>query len=149
MRGAACRSVGQSVSRSVGRSVGQSVGRSTVLLLLVACTTSEAPSHAIGDATNPLEGSVAAAKAGEALFYSMNCDGCHGPGALGFVGPNLVDGRWRFGGSDAEVYESILKGRAQGMPAYGSMLSEATIWQLVTYLKSQPVPVDVATEAWP
>ena len=32
---------------------------------------------------------------GGLLFSSMNCDGCHGAGALGFVGPNLVDGRWR------------------------------------------------------
>jgi len=135
--------------RAVSRSVGQSVSRSTVLLLLVACTTREAPSHATDDTTNPLEGSVAAAKAGEALFGSMNCDGCHGGGALGFVGPNLVDGRWRFGGSDAEVYQSIQKGRPQGMPAYGDLLDEATIWQLVTYLKSQPIPVDIATEAWP
>lgn len=98
---------------------------------------------------NPLAGNREAAEAGELLFASMNCDGCHGSGALGFVGPNLVDGRWRFGGSDSAVYQSILRGRSQGMPAYGGMLSESTIWQLVTYLKSQPVPEDIATEAWP
>ena len=80
----------------------------------------------------------------------MNCDGCHGSGGLGFVGPNLVDGRWRFGGSDSAVFSSIRDGRAQGMPAYGGLgLSDSTIWQLVTYIKSQPVPADVATQAWP
>jgi cytochrome c oxidase cbb3-type subunit 3 len=120
-----------------------------VIILLAACATGQAPGDGEARGTNPLVGDTAAAKAGEKLFYSMNCDGCHGPGALGFVGPNLVDGRWRFGGGDAEVYQSIRNGRAQGMPAYGSMLSEGTIWQLVTYLKSQPVPEDIATEAWP
>src|SRR5690348_11356708 len=31
------------------------------------------------------------AKSGENLFGSMNCDGCHGGGAVGWVGPSLVD----------------------------------------------------------
>jgi mono/diheme cytochrome c family protein len=98
---------------------------------------------------NPLGADRDAAQQGERLFGSMNCDGCHGGGALGFAGPNLVDGRWRYGGGDAGVYQSIFYGRPQGMPAYGGILSSGTIWQLVTYLKTQPVPKDVATEAWP
>jgi cbb3-type cytochrome c oxidase subunit III len=117
------------------------------LLLLVAC--SRVAPGTPGEATNPLAGDRAAAKAGEALFGSMNCDGCHGGGGVGFVGPSFVDGRWRFGGSDSAVFHSIQAGRAQGMPAYGTLLSDSTIWQLVTYLKSLPVPTDVATEAWP
>lgn len=125
----------------------------TIALAAVACAPRPAPQADARPPTdsvvNPLAGNSDAAAAGEKLFGSMNCDGCHGGGALGFVGPNLVDGRWRYGGSDAAVYQSILKGRPQGMPAYGGMLSEGTVWQLVTYLKSQPVPVDVATEAWP
>ena len=35
------------------------------------------------------------------------------------------------------------------MPAYRSLLSDPVIWQLVTYLQSQPVPKDVPTLAWP
>jgi len=97
---------------------------------------------------NPLEGDSAAARQGERLFSSMNCDGCHGGGALGFVGPSLVDGRWRYGGGDGAVYQSIFYGRPHGMPAYGGLLSDATIWQLVTYLRAQPVPAVVPTVAW-
>lgn len=78
----------------------------------------------------------------------MNCDGCHGTGGLGFVGPNLVDGRWRFGGSDSALFQSIYAGRAQGMPAYGGLLSDSTIWQIIAWIRSQPVPGDIATEAW-
>ena len=78
----------------------------------------------------------------------MNCDGCHGGGATGWVGPSLVDGRWRYGGSDGEIYLSIFYGRPRGMPAYGGILSREPIWKIVTYLRSQPQPGDVPTESW-
>jgi cytochrome c oxidase cbb3-type subunit 3 len=126
-----------------------------ILVAAAACSTRPSPPQtsegkpAADGVVNPLAGNRDAAAAGEKLFSSMNCDGCHGGGALGFVGPNLVDGRWRYGGSDSAVYQSILRGRAQGMPAYGGMLDASTIWQLVTYLKSQTIPVDIATEGWP
>ena len=39
---------------------------------------------------------------GEKIFSSMNCDGCHGGDGSGWVGPNLADGRWRYGGADVK-----------------------------------------------
>lgn len=99
--------------------------------------------------SNPFSGDAGAAQAGEVLFAAMNCDGCHGGGALGFVGPSLVDGRWRYGGADGKLYQSIVYGRPRGMPAYGGMLPDTTVWQLVTYIQSQPVPAFVPTIAWP
>ena len=98
---------------------------------------------------NPLSGDPSAAQQGEVLFGAMNCDGCHGGGALGFVGPSLVDGRWRYGGEDGALFHSIFYGRAGGMPAYGGLLSDATVWQLITYVRSQPLPDVVPTAAWP
>jgi mono/diheme cytochrome c family protein len=98
---------------------------------------------------NPLSGDPSAAQQGEVLFGAMNCDGCHGGGAIGFVGPSLVDGRWRHGGDDGALFHSIFYGRANGMPAYGGILSDTTVWQLVTYVRSQPVPGVVPTVAWP
>ena len=98
---------------------------------------------------NPAPGDAEVARQGGVLFNVMNCDGCHGAGGLGFVGPSLVDGRWRFGGDDAAIFRSIRDGRPHGMPAYRSLLSDPVIWQLVTYLLSQPVPKDVPTLAWP
>ena len=85
------------------------------------------------------------AKAGGGLFSSMNCDGCHGGGATGWVGPSLVDGRWRYGGDDEEVYQSIFYGRPKGMPAYGGVLGADGVWMIVSYLKAQPVPGVVPT----
>ncbi|PYP40081.1 MAG: hypothetical protein DMD43_09235 [Gemmatimonadetes bacterium] len=85
---------------------------------------------------------------GEKLFSAMNCDGCHGGGAVGWVGPSLIDGRWRYGEADAAVFQSIYYGRPQGMPAFGGMLSSDLIWKLVSYLRSLPPPKAVPTQAW-
>lgn len=97
---------------------------------------------------NPLAGDAASAARGAQLFAAMNCDGCHGGGAVGVVGPSLVDGRWRYGGADDAVFQSIQTGRPRGMPAYGGILTPDAIWKLVTYLRSLPVPDGVATQAW-
>src|SRR5262245_2656869 len=85
------------------------------------------------------------ATAGATLFTSMNCDGCHGGGATGWVGPSLVDGRWRYGGTDEAVFQSIFYGRPKGMPAYGGVLGSEGVWMIVSYLKAQPVPNVVPT----
>jgi cytochrome c len=77
----------------------------------------------------------------------MNCDGCHGGGASGFAAPSLADGRWRYGDSEEEIFQSIYYGRPKGMPAFGGVLGADGIWILVTYLKSLPVP-DNKTQSW-
>jgi len=100
------------------------------------------------DLINPLSGDPSAAEQGAALFDVMNCSGCHGGGGVGFVGPSLVDGRWKYGGEDGAMYHSIFYGRPNGMPAYGGMLSEETIWQMVTYVRAQPLPDVVPTVSW-
>lgn len=97
---------------------------------------------------NPHAGDAAVAKNGAGLFATMNCDGCHGGAGVGWVGPSLADGRWRYGGSDSEVFSSIFFGRPKGMPAFGGVLGVEGVWQLVTYLRSLPVPADVPTESW-
>ena len=97
---------------------------------------------------NPFAGDAPSAAQGAQLFAAMNCDGCHGGGAVGFVGPSLVDGRWRYGGSDGALFQSIQSGRPRGMPAYGGVMPPDAIWKVVTYLRSLPVPEGVATLAW-
>jgi len=104
---------------------------------------------AAGAATaNPVAHDSNAAREGGKLFVAMNCDGCHGGGATGWVGPSLTDGRWRYGGSDAEVFRSIYYGRPKGMPSFGGVLPPEGIWQIVEYLRAQPLPKDVPTERW-
>jgi cytochrome c oxidase cbb3-type subunit 3 len=96
---------------------------------------------------NPLGPDAAAA--GARLFTGMNCDGCHGGGAVGNIGPSLSDGRWRYGGSDGAIFHSIFYGRPRGMPAFGGHLPSESIWQIVSYLRSlEPAKDTISTTAW-
>jgi cytochrome c oxidase cbb3-type subunit 3 len=101
-----------------------------------------------GQLDNPFRGDARSAAEGEQLFRTMNCDGCHGGGATGWVGPSLISGRWRYGGADGVVYQSVFYGRPEGMPAFGGILAPALIWKIVTYLKSLPPPKAVPTQSW-
>lgn len=78
----------------------------------------------------------AALAEGRRLFQSYNCAGCHGDHAGGGMGPSLRDEDWIYGGSDAQVFNSIAEGRAHGMPAWGIKVPEDQIWKLVAYIKS-------------
>lgn len=98
---------------------------------------------------NPYRHDAQIVEVGRQLFTTMHCDGCHGPEAMGSAGPNLADGRWRYGASSAEIFESIFSGRTNGMPAYGGALPKEAIWQLVTYLESLTPDVDPATVEFP
>ena len=95
---------------------------------------------------NPYEGNAAAVATGGKLFVAYNCIDCHGADGSGAMGPSLADGRWHFGGTAAEVYESIYQGRPDGMPAWGSLLSSDQIWTLVTYVRSLEKGKNVTTE---
>ena len=101
-----------------------------------------------GSLRNPHAGDAQVVRSGAVLFTAMNCDGCHGPDASGWVGPNLGDGRWRYGGADAEVFNSIFYGRPHGMPAFGGTLGADGVWTLVTYLRSLAPPPNAPTETW-
>jgi cytochrome c oxidase cbb3-type subunit 3 len=95
---------------------------------------------------NPYEGNATVAATGAKLFIAYNCIDCHGADGSGAMGPSLADGRWHFGGTAAEVYESIYQGRPEGMPAWGSLLSSDQIWTLVTYVRSLEKGKNVTTE---
>jgi cytochrome c oxidase cbb3-type subunit 3 len=107
------------------------------------------PGRADAPGQNPYKGDKQAAQQGGQVFTAMNCDGCHGADGAGWVGPSLADGRWRFGGADGAIFESIYYGRPHGMPAYGGLLrSPGAVWKLVTYLQALEPPADVPTERW-
>jgi mono/diheme cytochrome c family protein len=98
---------------------------------------------------NPTKGDPKAVENGGKLFSAFNCDGCHAGGAVGFVGPSLADGRWRYGGTDGEIYYSIFYGRPRGMPAWGGTLPPDAIWTMVSYLQSlQPAKDTLSTTRW-
>jgi cytochrome c oxidase cbb3-type subunit III len=88
------------------------------------------------ETANPESSDPSAVAEGHKLFISMNCAGCHGYDAKGGMGPNLTDTYWRYGGTPAQIYQSIASGRPKGMPSWGKKLPARSIWQLTAYLQS-------------
>jgi cytochrome c oxidase cbb3-type subunit 3 len=94
---------------------------------------------------NPYEGDKKATATGGQLFVAYNCLDCHGAEGSGAMGPSFQDGRWHFGGSPGEVFESIYQGRPDGMPAWGGRISNDQIWMLTAYVRSLSAK-DLSTE---
>lgn len=82
--------------------------------------------------------SAASVATGHTLYVKMNCAGCHTYTGKGWMGPDLTDTYWRYGGEPRDIYRSIYLGRPQGMPAWGQALPPDQIWALVHYIRSLP-----------
>ena len=84
------------------------------------------------------------------------CAGCHGEDGKGMPAasfPNIVDDAWQYGGSEAAIIETIMKGRKGGMPAQAH-LGEAKIHLLTAYVwglggGQKPVDETPVAEAMP
>jgi hypothetical protein len=85
---------------------------------------------------NLYEGDKGAIATGAKLYVGYNCLDCHGADGSGAMGPSFQDGRWHFGGSPGDVFESIYEGRPDGMPAWGGRISNDQIWMLTAYVRS-------------
>lgn len=85
---------------------------------------------------NPYANNSDAIVQGRKLFNSMNCVGCHAPQGGGGMGPPLSDADWIYGSRPEQIYMSIMQGRPNGMPAFGSTLPDESIWKLVSYIKT-------------
>jgi cytochrome c oxidase cbb3-type subunit 3 len=83
---------------------------------------------------------------GKRLYGWYNCSGCHAQGG-GDKGPALMDQTWIYGSAPADVYQSIVRGRPNGMPAFGDRIPDFEVWQLVAFVRSMSglVPSDAAT----
>lgn len=104
----------------------------------VVPATELAPGAATVEITteNPFSGVPEAITAGERHFLAFNCAGCHAPKGGGGMGPPLSDDQWIYGDKPAQIYNSIVQGRPNGMPSFGAMLPEKVVWQLVAYIET-------------
>lgn len=83
----------------------------------------------VGLAANPQAASSGAA------IYRQNCLPCHGDRGQGVIGPNLTDGYWLHGGAPLQVHHTVQAGVAdKGMPAWGPVLGELGVRQVVAHL---------------
>lgn len=85
---------------------------------------------------SPLADDPNAATRGMKDFDNFNCSGCHAANGAGGMGPSLSDDQWIYRSSPANIYLTIVQGRSKGMPAFGAMLPDRTIWELVAYIES-------------
>ncbi len=81
-------------------------------------------------------GDGAAIERGKAIFDEQ-CAACHGPEGKGtpeMGAPNLTDGIWLYGGTKADIEETIRTGRGGVMPAWDGKLDPVTIKMLAIYV---------------
>jgi glucose/arabinose dehydrogenase len=72
------------------------------------------------------------------VVYDQYCVACHGRNLEGGAAGSLIDGAWAFGGDDAHIVESIREGRkGTAMAAFGSLLTEQQIWELVLLIRRE------------
>lgn len=82
---------------------------------------------------NPYNSSAYDISEGARLYQWYNCAGCH---ANGGIGPPLIKQHWIYGGEPANLFDTIVKGRPNGMPSWGGRIPAYQIWQIVAYVRS-------------
>jgi len=83
----------------------------------------------------PTQGNAYAINEGQRLYNWYNCSGCHSQGGGG-IGPPLIKKEWIDGGEPGNLFDTIVKGRPNGMPTWGAKIPEYQIWQIVAYVRS-------------
>lgn len=133
--------------------VGASSSAAAVPTSAAARTLSPGATTSTAVMTNPVAPTLASIAAGKAI-YDVHCAACHGPRAEGAVRagisisiieesgarqpPDLTDARWDHGASDGEVFGVLKRGIPSTMMAgYDGRLSDAEIWQVITYVRSR------------
>ena len=87
--------------------------------------------------TNPYRGNAAAIAQGKPL-YDQWCQACHLPDATGRIGPNLVDGEYRYPRANTDIgeFEIIYAGGTGAMQAFGDRVTQDDILKIMAYVQS-------------
>lgn len=82
-------------------------------------------------------------------LYANYCSQCHGSGALGARGfPNLTDDVWQWGGTPAQIEQTILNGRSAVMPSLGAVFADDEALDLmVSYVQGLQDGMDATSPA--
>ena len=76
--------------------------------------------------------------------YRRTCALCHGPEGKGDGGgaggggvpADLTAAKWRYGGTDGELFAVIHDGTSADMQGYAEQLAETDIWNLINYIRT-------------
>ena len=93
---------------------------------------------------SPYQNNAYSMSEGKRLFDAYNCSGCHAHGGGG-MGPALMDDQWIYGSRPANIFDTIVEGRPNGMPSFRNRIPDQQVWQLVAYVQSMNglAPIDV------
>jgi cytochrome c oxidase cbb3-type subunit III len=93
--------------------------------------------------TSPFQENAFGLSEGKRLFDQFNCSGCHAHGGGG-MGPALMDDKWIYGDHPANIFETIVEGRPNGMPSFRNKIQDEQVWQLVAFVQSMSgqAPID-------
>jgi cytochrome c oxidase cbb3-type subunit 3 len=69
-------------------------------------------------------------------LFDRNCAGCHGPDGRGMANrfPDLFDADWQWGGSAAQIEQTIRQGQRANMPGWAITLDAQRIGLVIAYL---------------
>jgi cytochrome c oxidase cbb3-type subunit III len=124
-----------------GESVGS--GRPGVFMQVPVSHLFPGAQPSVPQIKNPSQGDPNAEQRGMTYFINFNCVGCHAPNGGGGMGPALSNDIFIYGSQPENIFLSIYQGRPNGMPAWGSVLPDSVIWDLVTYIgriSNEPKP---------
>lgn len=84
-----------------------------------------------------------------ASLYANYCSQCHGANALGAIAfPNLTDDVWNWGGSPAQIEQTLVSGRIGAMPALGGVFASGdALDEMVRYVRNMADGMDTASPA--
>ena len=109
---------------------------SVLLLILITVTISFAFEAAAPSEFNPFDGDPKAIAEGKALYEKL-CTECHNESVKGKAGLDLMNNDWSYGGTDADLFESIALGRFYRMPPFINLhIYTDEVWYIVSYVRS-------------
>jgi cytochrome c oxidase cbb3-type subunit III len=77
-----------------------------------------------------------AAERGRKYFVGFNCVGCHAANGGGGMGPSLSNNFFKYGDDPSQMYNVIAHGAPEGMPAWGTVLPDSAIWDIIAYIQT-------------
>jgi cytochrome c oxidase cbb3-type subunit III len=69
-------------------------------------------------------------------IYANTCAPCHNADATGGIGPNLTAPTLKYGSTRQDIYESITKGRPNGMPSFLPQIGGEKSSKVVAFLET-------------
>jgi len=85
---------------------------------------------------NPMAGDPESPERGMKYFAKFNCAGCHAANGGGGMGIALSNSVFKYGSDPAKIFLVISHGAPLGMPAWGTVLPDNVIWDIVSYIQS-------------